>query len=123
MSSNNKNGLYAFDEAKEVSDNEITSCGARKMWILSFYILFFLPIIQKSLTQFSSVLNRNYMKNYEAQFVYIFGETLIVVQDKKQNKHLFPFNRWKWLHLNRKFNLFQFIWKSCAECRKLIPVR
>lgn len=44
----------------------------------SFHFKFFcglcLPIIQKSLTQFSSVLNCDYMKNYEAQFVYIFGE-------------------------------------------------
>lgn len=52
-----------------------------------------LPIIQKSLTQFSSVLNCDYMKNYEAQFVYIFGGMLIAAQDEKQNKHLFPFNR------------------------------
>lgn len=38
MSSNNKNGLWSFYEDREVFNNEITSCGARKLWILSFYI-------------------------------------------------------------------------------------
>lgn len=44
-----------------------------------FLCCLYLSIIQKSLTQFSSVLNCDYMKNYEAQFVYIFGGTLIAV--------------------------------------------